>query len=209
LPKAEWSYPPECYGRSYHIRLKDNPCEIVLGIGAGLHEIYQNRVLISSKYNLFSYGTKEDIRVPNLMIRVDSEAFELPFGRHCLCNEEVLVELAEEIRERIMPAYFDFLTGHFDFKSCANVSRLLERTYEFTIGLLNYRHLGNVWSHYPVFELSMEAGFLWQNWMKRSERSVQFILKLKIMKVWILVSSTLRYCRLNNRRNSQTAGISL
>ena len=151
LPKAEWSYPPECYGRSYHIRLKDKPCEIVLGIGAGVHEIYQNRVLISSKYDLFSYGKKEDIRVPNLMIRVDSEAFELPFGRHCLCNEEVLVELAEEIRERIMPAYFDFLTAHFDFKTCADVSRILEKTDEFTIGLLKYRHLGYVWSHYPVF----------------------------------------------------------
>jgi len=151
LPKEEWSYPPDCYGRSFQIRLKEKPCEIVLGIGAGIHEIYQNKVLISSKYDLFSYGKKEDIRVPNLMIRVDSEAFELPFGRHCLCNEEVLVELSEEIRERIMPAYFDFLTGHFDFRTCADVSRILEKTDEFTIGLLNYRHLGNVWSHYPVF----------------------------------------------------------
>jgi hypothetical protein len=153
LPKQEWAYPPECYGRSYNIKLFGNPCEIVLGIGTGVHEIYQNRVFISSKYNLFSNGKPENIWIPNLMIRVDSEAFELPFGRHCLCNEEVLAGLAEEIREKIVPAYFDFLTGHFDFKMCAGVSQILEKTDELAIGLLRFGHSGYTWSHYPVFRM--------------------------------------------------------
>jgi hypothetical protein len=155
----EWAYSPECYGRSYAIKLHGKPCEIVLGIGSGVHEIYQNRVFISSKYNLFSYGNPENTWIPNLMIRVDSEAFELPFGRHCLCNEEVLSGLAEEIREKIVPAYFDFLTCHFDFKMCARVPQILAKTDELTIGLLKFVHLGYTWSHYPVFRM-VEGGRL-------------------------------------------------
>ncbi len=46
----------ECYGRSYNTRLDGRPCEVVLGIGQAVHEIYQNKVFISSRYNLFSYG---------------------------------------------------------------------------------------------------------------------------------------------------------
>jgi hypothetical protein len=159
LTRDDWAYSTECYGRSYAIKLCGKPCEIVLGIGSGVHEIYQNRVFISAKYNLFSYGNPENIWIPNLMIRVDSEAFELPFGRHCLCNEEVLFELAKEIREKIMPAYFDFLTGHFDFKMCAGVLQILEKTDELTIGLLKFGHSGYSWSHYPVFRM-VEGGRL-------------------------------------------------
>jgi len=147
----EWAYPPECSGRSYNIKLNGKSCEIVLGTGTGAHEIYQNRVFISSNYNLFSYGLSENIWIPNLMIRVDSEAFELPFGRHCLCNEEVLTDLAREIRERIMPSYFDFITSHFDFRPGTEASMISEKADAMTIGLLKYRQSGNIWSLYPVF----------------------------------------------------------
>lgn len=147
----EWAYPPECFGRSYNIKLRGKPCEIVLGTGMGTHEIYQNRVFISSNYNLFSYGLNEYIWIPNIMIRVDSEAFELPFGRHCLCNEEILADLAKEIRERIMPSYFDFITSHFDVRTGAEVSIISEKADAMTIGLLKYRQSGYTWAHYPVF----------------------------------------------------------
>lgn len=153
VAREEWAYSPECYGRSYNVRLEGKPCELVLGIGNGIHEIYQNRVFISSKYNLFTFGNPENIRIPNLMIRADSEAFELPFGRHCLCNEDILKRLAEELRQRIVPSYFDYLTGHFDFRMNAGVPRVLEKTDEMTIGLLGYRHTGNPWANYPVFRL--------------------------------------------------------
>lgn len=155
----EWAYPSECFGRSYNIKLRGKSCEIVLGIGTGVHEIYQNRVFISSNYNLFSYGHNEYIWIPNLMIRVDSEAFELPFGRHCLCNEEILADLAKEIRERIMPSYFDFITSHFDFSTGGDVSLILEKTDTMTIGLLKYRQSGYTWAGYPVFR-NVEGGRL-------------------------------------------------
>jgi hypothetical protein len=147
----EWAYPPECLGRSYNIKLRGKSCEIVIGTGTGAHEIYQNRVFISSNYNLFSYGRNENIWIPNLMIRVDSEAFDLPFGRHCLCNEEILSDLAKEIRERIMPSYFDFITSHLDFRTGSEVSRISEKADAMTIGLLKYRQAGYTWALYPVF----------------------------------------------------------
>lgn len=151
--REEWAYSPECYGRSYSVKLEGKSCELVLGIGNGIHEIYQNRVFISSNYNLFTYGNSEYIRIPNLMIRADSEAFELPFGRHCLCNEDILKKLAEEIRQRIVPSYFDYLTGHFDFRMNDGIPLILEKTDEMTISLLGYRRSGYPWSNYPVFRL--------------------------------------------------------
>jgi hypothetical protein len=168
LPKQEWAYPPECYGRSYNIKLFGNPCEIVLGIGTGVHEIYQNRVFISSKYNLFSNGKPENIWIPNLMIRVDSEAFELPFGRHCLCNEEVLAGLAEEIREKIVPAYFDFLTGHFPVFRMVDGERLSmtelnKKTRESNCLYIEAEHNEGIdFSHFnaPVLSLEQPSGTL-------------------------------------------------
>jgi len=151
--RYEWAYSPECCGRSYITRLDGRPCEVVLGIGQAVHEIYQNKVFISSRYNLFSYGKEENILIPNLMIRVDSEAFDLPFGRHCLCNEEILKGLSDVIRNKLVPAYFDFLTGHFDLRSGAETPQILEKIDEMTVGLLSYRPSGNTWSHYPVFRV--------------------------------------------------------
>jgi hypothetical protein len=155
----EWAYPPECFGRSYNIKLRGKPCEIVLGTGTGVHEIYQNRVFISSNYNLFSYGHSENLWIPNLMIRADSEAFDLPFGRHCLCNEEILADLAKVIRERIMPSYFDFITSHLDFRSGAEGSLIAEKADAMTIGLLKYKQSGYTWEDYPVFR-NVEGGRL-------------------------------------------------
>jgi hypothetical protein len=151
LPKSDWSYPPEFFGNTHHITLGRKACEVVVAIGSGLQEIYQNKVFITSGYNLFSYGLKTEVRIPNLLIRVDSEAFELPFGRHCLCNEQILTDLGQSIRKRILPAYFNYLTSFQPIGKQGDFQLLLERTDELAIGLLQYSRLNEVWSRYPVF----------------------------------------------------------
>ncbi len=162
LPRGEWTYPEESYGRSYNVVLRGKACEVVMGVGNGVHEIFQNRVFIGSRYDLFNYGLQDSCRIPNLMIRADSEAFELPFGRHCLCNEDILAELSAIIRNQIVPEYFTFLTSHFGFNTIKVRPVSLDKTDEMTIGLLTFSGSGNPWTGYPVFRsvegkrLSME-----------------------------------------------------
>lgn len=153
LVQGNWLYAPECHGQSYHVKVKGNHYEIILGVGTSCHEIYQNRVLISSKFNLFSYGLEHPMYIPNLMIRVDSEAFELPFGRHCLCNEEVLKDLSREIREKIMPAYFSSTTAAFLHNVLPSAAETLQKIEELTCGLLRYLPYTSPWADFPVLRL--------------------------------------------------------
>lgn len=153
LVQGNWLYAPECQGQSYRVKINGSQYEIILGIGTSCHEIYQNRVLISPKFNLFSYGLNTPMHIPNLMIRVDSEAFELPFGRHCLCNEEVLHDLSHEIRERIMPAYFKSVTAAFQYTVMPSGAETLARLEEMTCGLLRYMPYYAPWSDFPLFRL--------------------------------------------------------
>jgi hypothetical protein len=153
LIQGNWMYSPECLGQSYHVTIDGEPYEIVMGVGQACHEIYQNRVLISPKFNLFSYGMKEGKGIPNLMIRVDSEAFELPFGRHCLCNEEVLEDLSCEIREKILPVYFNSIAANFRFNTLSSSAETLRKIEEMACGLMQYMPYAPSWGNFPVFRL--------------------------------------------------------
>lgn len=110
----DWSADSENFGRNYNIRLFGNQYEVIMGIGLYANEIYQNKVLISERYNLLSHGWTNTIQLPHLRIRVNSSAFELPFGRHCLRNENILGPLATHIREQLLPDYFNFLFNLYD-----------------------------------------------------------------------------------------------
>jgi len=153
LVQGNWLFAPECHGQSYHVNIKGEHYEIILGVGKSCHEIYQNRVLISSKFNLFSYGLKNPVHIPNLMIRVDSEAFELPFGRHCLCNEEVLKDLSREIRERIITAWFNFISADFQYDVLPSAAETWQKIEEMACGLLQYMPYTSPWYGFPVFRL--------------------------------------------------------
>lgn len=98
----------------YRFTVGGSDYDAVFSVGKGEHEIYQNRVMVTGRYNLLSFGSKTELVIPGLSIRVDSRDFELPFGRHCLCNEDVLKPLATELKTRILPRYFDVLADIYD-----------------------------------------------------------------------------------------------
>jgi len=104
-----WETPAERMGRHYSIQLGGSPFRVVMGMGAGEHELYQKGVLVTRKYNLLSFDLHQKLAVPHLKIRVDSPDFRLPFGRNCLSNEDVLAPLSKHLRERFLPEYFDDL----------------------------------------------------------------------------------------------------
>jgi len=106
-----WGSQSERFGRMYSFSLNGKNYEVVLGLGQEIHEVYQNRVLVSDNYNLLFYDSATKPKVPHLKIRLNSPDFDLPFGRHRLRNESVLVPLARYIRQHILKQYIGELFG--------------------------------------------------------------------------------------------------
>lgn len=101
----DWNTTKGSAGRGYRFTLDGRRFEVTLGLGRGEHEVFQNRVLVSTRYNLLSADLDEKLEVPCLRVRVDSPDFELPFGRHALRDDDVLQPLARYLRLRILPDY--------------------------------------------------------------------------------------------------------
>jgi hypothetical protein len=153
LSKGVWEYGPKSLGREYTIFINETPVEVVMGIGSYEHELYQNKVFITSKYNLLSFGLEKEIIVPNLMIRINSEVFELTFGRHCLSNESILIGLVRELRESVLPQYFNYLTTSYNEDLITNSPEIIARVDEMVIGLLSLNQNNKAWSTFPLFNV--------------------------------------------------------
>ena len=149
--RSDWEPFTETFGKSYHITLAAMSFEIVLSLDEGRHEIYQNRVFVTSRYDLVSSGLETPWSLPYLHIRVNSPDFELPFGRHCLRNEEVIQPLAAAIREGILPDYFSTLAAYYlraDTRSAVFEIEELAMALNFHAGWTN-----DLWSSIPLFRL--------------------------------------------------------
>jgi hypothetical protein len=109
-------------GRSYVTELAGQRAEITIGFASGGHELYQSRVYVTSRYHLTAKGFPAALDLPGLLIRVDSRAFDLPFGRHCLRNEDVLGPLAMQLRERVLPDYVGALIDEYEHGCLVEVS---------------------------------------------------------------------------------------
>jgi hypothetical protein len=149
----DWSCASENYGQSFNFALFDQQYEVILGIGAATHEVYQNKVLISDKYNLVTYDLTNKIQLPNLRIRINSSSFQLPFGRHCLRNENVLGPVSKKIRDVIIPQYFDFLLQQCEIqhKNSKGLERKVEELAVFLV--IHLPDHGKKWSHIPLFRI--------------------------------------------------------
>lgn len=154
LTEGVWNYDPKSLGKEYQLLLYGTLIEVVLGIGNFEHELYQNKVFITSKYNLLSFDLEKEIIVPNLMIRINSEVFELTFGRHCLSNESVLIGLVREIRTTILPQYINYLINCFNEDLILGSPEIARRIDEMVIGLLVLNPKCKVWNTFQVFNVN-------------------------------------------------------
>jgi len=149
---AKWSVYGERLGRKYNFSLGGISYDVMLGLGQNVHEIYQNRVLITDRYNLFSYDLGYELTIPGILVRVDSPDFELPFGRHGLRNEEVLIPLARHLRKTVLPDYFGelqeiYLNSGSD-RSFINIAEIEDLVCALLVCDSGF---GCRWSHFPVF----------------------------------------------------------
>ncbi len=103
--REEWVSPLDRISTTYQFSLHGNKYEAVLSMGPEAHDVYQNRVFITGRYNLLSRDLSTPLNMPHLRIRIDSPDFELPFGRHCLQNEDDLRAVSEHLRSIILPQF--------------------------------------------------------------------------------------------------------
>ncbi len=150
LKQGNWLFDPDNLGKSYSIILDGIPAEVIMGVGNAGHEIYQNRVFITSGYNLVAFSVK-DVIIPNLEIRVDSEAFQLTFGRHCLSDESILYTLSDEITDFILPRYFDYLISKITDDFMVKSPEMVEKIEEMACGLIVYKSGNHPWNSFPLF----------------------------------------------------------
>jgi len=153
LTKGIWDYGHKFLGKELKVFINETPVEIVMGIGICGHELYQNKVFITSRYNLLSFDLGKEIIVPNLMIRINSDYFELTFGRHCLSNESILLYLAKEIREIILPEYFEYIISCFNEDLVTGSPEIIEKIDEMVVGLLALNPNNESWDTFPLFNV--------------------------------------------------------
>ena len=151
----QWSAYRERVGRSYTFTVDHCSFEAILGLGNGSHEIYQNRVLVTNKYDLFFHDRNNCFSLPYISVRVDSPDFELPFGRHGLRNEEILMPLARYLRKTILPQYFDELQRECHDSRQGKASQVtLHELESIAVKMLPVDY-GNhcAWNRLPMFNL--------------------------------------------------------
>jgi hypothetical protein len=101
-----WPGDEVTFYKSYQIEYRKIKLEIVTGLGATTHSIFQHKIFITDKYNLIDPTGIIVEKVPGLTIMVDSPDFELPFGRHKLSNEEILVSINKILLDDILPDFY-------------------------------------------------------------------------------------------------------
>ena len=150
---GHWTYETERLSRHFSFELNGLRYEVVMGMGSGEHELYQNCVLITKQYNLLSHDLLENVNIPYLKIRVNSPDFKMPFGRNCLNNEEVLGPLSGHIREEILPGYFDELYIAYEKDFLKEYSIIPKEVEAIACALMLYDpyRSDKSWCNIPVF----------------------------------------------------------
>ena len=154
--KGNWVEPSNFLVKEYQVNLAGHEFDIVLELNQSIHELYNNRVLVSkSAYNLFSHGSKTySDRPANLSIKVESPDFTLPFGRHRLMgeSESALVALSKHLRSVIIPDYFNYLNDFYQTEVMDLDSTNLRRFEEMAVSLMKYDPSPNrPWCRMPIF----------------------------------------------------------
>lgn len=149
----EWPGNGVHFYKAYNNSVGSKSFSIVLGFGKTANTIFQNGVMITGKYNLFSFGYEKQTEIPGLSILVDSPAFELPFGRHCLSNEDVLYDVAHLIRNKLLPNFYSYLVHAYKTGESDNF-HISRHSFELLTSALMFQdeNTNAPWFHAPVFK---------------------------------------------------------
>jgi len=160
---GSWNSQDLKFPRTYEID-GEVKAEVVFGLGEAVNEVYQNRVLISDRYNLLIRDMNADYNLAGLTVRVDSPDFELPFGRHCLSNDESLDWISERLKDVLFPRYLEELCVEYE------AGRLLEAGVDphevedlVCQTMLEKSFPGGPWNHLRIFATKSHGPLSYEN----------------------------------------------
>jgi hypothetical protein len=155
-----WNHYGDSFTRRFKLEVNGGSYEVVMNLGENVHEVYQNKVLVSNKYNLLSHGLKEEWNLGNLGIRVNGSTFELPFGRHCLSDDEILNPLSMQIREQVLPKFMNELYHYLAQAGLEEIRYSGRQVEALTCNLLRFdRTLSKPWCRFE-FIRTLDLGKL-------------------------------------------------
>lgn len=142
----------------YEFDIRPYHFEVILSVGTQQAELYQNRVFITDTYDLLSQGYRKTWNIANLNIRVDSQSFELPFGRHQLRNEDILPLLAGHLREILVPLYGRWLCNQLETGIHPDSDAPIQKIEELLCSLLAHDSTApRAWCRAPLFKTVRNA----------------------------------------------------
>jgi hypothetical protein len=147
--RGDW-YAGSRGARFFDLELGCNTFHVAVRTGSGQQAIYQNRVFITDSYSLTGFDTDNHNTIPYLDILVDSPNFHLPFGRHCLRDEDILKPLARELRQTVLPSFFGQLAAAHEQQRLDGFGLSLDRFEQMAVGLMCLVPDGP-WAKLPVF----------------------------------------------------------
>ncbi len=154
IVREKW-LPKRKYARQYHLKVDGASYDIVLEMtNSAIHQVFQKRVFISQDYNLLCFDQDSTFQLPHIRIKLDSASFKLPFGRHRLAEDTCLRPVAKEIRENILPRFFDYLLEQSRAldPERSNFRRLWVQEIAAEL-VIHLPGLQNAWSNTPIFKL--------------------------------------------------------
>lgn len=137
--KGNWNFGPERMPQVFQGNDDAGRYEVIIGINNGTHSVYQNRVLISDRYDLLEIDGTKDLYLPGLDIRVDSPDFKPNFGRNKLTNESFLSQICSKVKQRLIPKYFNQLAELYLSGDGMEIGIGYSRIESLACGILKYR----------------------------------------------------------------------
>ena len=99
----------EYLSKRFCFQLEDKTYDVVLALGTSRQAIFQKRVLVSDERLDHSISRLDSSMkwadLPYLVIRIDSNSFDLPLGRHCLSNTDDLIPVADYIHSELFAQF--------------------------------------------------------------------------------------------------------
>ena len=158
--QGDWQFGEGRYEYVFQLKAAGRKFDAAISLGTGSHEVYQNRVYITNRYNLLSQDLDRKLNVPHLSIRVDSRDFETPFGRHRLSNEELLSSFSRHLREAVLPPYLGKLFSLHETGRLTDFDIKPMEVQDIASALLTYDSSPEaVWSRFPIFGVYLSGRY--------------------------------------------------
>ncbi len=176
--KGVWYSGPEHQPRIFQADDGMGCYEVIIGMNNGRHSVYQNKVLISDRYNLLTIDGLDQLSLPGLDIRVDSPDFKPNFGRNKLINESLLSHISSKIKNDFFPKYFNRLAELYKTGEGAQTGIGYSQIESLTCSILKYstRWIRSA-NGLPVFRLKNRTNLSFSELISEVDRTGKLYLE--------------------------------